>query len=188
MSEIMITLNAIQPHRLGREGWEKLLAHLGKTQADDEPFPLSALLDSNGFEDALWCLHALPEEFGGRIRLLACAFAERALRFVPAGEERPRVAIETARRFVRGEATREELAAARATALFCIDLAADAASAAAADAASAADAALFAVEAAECADAPWNAEITAQAAIFRAWCASGGEITDPSTISEKDAA
>jgi hypothetical protein len=37
--------------------------------------------------------------------LAACASAETALPHVPAGEERPRVAIETARRWARGEAT-----------------------------------------------------------------------------------
>ena len=46
-----------------REGWEKLLAHLGKTKADDEPLPLLTVLDSNGFNDALWVLsYAMPED------------------------------------------------------------------------------------------------------------------------------
>ena len=48
-----------------------------------------------------------------RLRLMACDFAEAALIYVPAGEDRPRQAIEVARRFAAGDATREELAAAR---------------------------------------------------------------------------
>jgi len=46
-----------------REGWEKLLAHLGKTKADDEPLPLMTVLDSNGLDDALWVLSAaMPDD------------------------------------------------------------------------------------------------------------------------------
>jgi hypothetical protein len=44
----------------------------------------------------------------------ACDCAERALKFVPAGEDRPRKAIETARAWVRGEATIAEVHAAAA--------------------------------------------------------------------------
>jgi len=52
------TLNEIREHAPCREGWEKLLAHLGKTKADDEPLPLLTILESNGLDDALWCLRA----------------------------------------------------------------------------------------------------------------------------------
>lgn len=44
------------------EGWTKLLAHLGKTRADDEPLDLLTILDSNGLDDALWCLRVPPME------------------------------------------------------------------------------------------------------------------------------
>ena len=49
-------------------------------------------------------------------RILACAFAREALPFVRHGEDRPRIAIETAERDARGEATREALDAARSAA------------------------------------------------------------------------
>lgn len=52
------TLNAIREHGPCADGWAKLLRHLGKTQADDEPLTLATILDSNGIEDALWCLRA----------------------------------------------------------------------------------------------------------------------------------
>ena len=52
------TLNEIRAHAPCKEGWEKLLAHLGKTKADDEPLALLTIIESNGFDDALWCLRA----------------------------------------------------------------------------------------------------------------------------------
>jgi hypothetical protein len=48
---------------------------------------------------------------------LACDFAERVLKYVPKGEDRPREAIETKRRWLRGEASDQELATARAAAV-----------------------------------------------------------------------
>src|SRR5574340_201946 len=39
-----------------------------------------------------------------------CDCAEPALKYVPAGEDRPRNAIEVARKWIRGEATDQELA------------------------------------------------------------------------------
>ena len=75
----------------------------------------------------------------------ACACARTALQFVQAGEDRPRLALEAAERWTRGEATIEEVRAARRAAY------ADAAAGAAADAAAyaayadaAADAAAYA--------------------------------------------
>lgn len=52
------TLNEIRAHAPCKDGWGKLLAHLGKTKADDEPLALLTVLESNGFDDALWCLRA----------------------------------------------------------------------------------------------------------------------------------
>lgn len=110
------TLNEIRKHGPCSDGWTKLLNHLGKTKADADPLPMRTILDSNGVDDFLWCLRALPEEHDGAVRLLACDIAERALRFLPDGEDRPREAIEVARLYARGEATAKEMAAARAAA------------------------------------------------------------------------
>ena len=52
----MTTLNAIRAASPCHDGWTKLLKHLGKTSADDEPLPLLTVLDSNGIDDALWVL------------------------------------------------------------------------------------------------------------------------------------
>lgn len=57
------TLSRIRDARPCKDGWEKLLAHLGKTAADDEPLDLLTVLDSNGLDDALWVLsYAMPED------------------------------------------------------------------------------------------------------------------------------
>lgn len=53
------TLNKIREHNPCKEGWEKLLSALGKTKADDEELSLLTILDSNGFDDAVWCFRAV---------------------------------------------------------------------------------------------------------------------------------
>ena len=84
-----------------------------------------------------------------RVVLAACDCAEPALAHVPVGEERPRVAIEAARRWAHGDATIGEVRAAARAAAYAADAAAHAADAAysAADA-HAADAAYSAYTAA----------------------------------------
>jgi hypothetical protein len=80
-----------------------------------------------------------------RLVMAACACARLALVHVPPGEERPRVAIETAEAWCRGEATIEQVRKASRNA--------DAAHAAAAAYAAAADAAAYAAYAYAYADA-----------------------------------
>ena len=81
-----------------------------------------------------------------QIVLAACACARLALPFVKKGEDRPRVCIETTERWVRGEATIEQVKAARvaaaayASAAYAAAAAAAYAAAAAAAHAAAADA------------------------------------------------
>ena len=80
---------------------------------------------------------------------IACDCARTALRFVPEGEDRPRLAIEAAERWTLGEATIDEVRVAAYAAAYA---AADAAAYAAADAAAyAADAAAYAAYAADAA-------------------------------------
>ena len=57
------TLNRIRQEKPCPDGWEELLAHLGKTKADDEPLSLLTVLDSNGLDDALWVLSfGMPDD------------------------------------------------------------------------------------------------------------------------------
>ena len=78
---ITTTLNKIREHRPCQDGWPKLLKNLGKTVADDEPVALTTILDSNGLDDALWCLRAV-DGHDREIRLfaVACVAAETKLR------------------------------------------------------------------------------------------------------------
>ena len=52
------TLNKIRAERPCNDGWTKLLKRLGKIAPDDDTLTLQAILDSNGLDDALWCLRA----------------------------------------------------------------------------------------------------------------------------------
>ena len=111
----MTTLNAIRAASPCHDGWTKLLKHLGKTSADDEPLTLLAVLDSNGLDDALWvldsteCAPRLSRHFGAWC-------AEQVLPIFEAAypnDMRPRNAIAVAR---NDTATPQERAAARAAA------------------------------------------------------------------------
>lgn len=76
---MITTLNKIRAHRPCYEGWAKLLRYLGKTQADDEPLNIATVIDSNGVDDALWCLCAV-DDCDREIRLFAVWCARQAAR------------------------------------------------------------------------------------------------------------
>ena len=126
---ITTTLNRIREHSPCHEGWTKLLKHLGKTQADDEPLPYAVIARSNGIDDALWCCRAEPDQW--KIWRLFAVWCARQVEYMME-DERSKNALNVAERHANGEATDDELtaawAAARAAAL-------DAARAAARDAA-----------------------------------------------------
>ena len=68
---------------------------------------LAAWQDCERADWMLWLAGKMCDQSGWPTRrqvvLAACACAERALIYVPLGEERPRLAIETARRWARGD-------------------------------------------------------------------------------------
>ena len=112
---IYTTLEKIRENELCESGWKKLLADLGKTEADNEPLSLKMVLEINGVHDAIWALRCI-EGMDGLIRELACRFAESVLPNYEEkypGDMRPRNAIEVARRYAQGKATPEEIRAAR---------------------------------------------------------------------------
>ena len=77
---ITTTLRQIRQHEPCKEGWRTLLTFLGKTEADDEPLPLTTILQSNGLDDALWCLQTVTGHDKEIIRFaLACAQEVRHL-------------------------------------------------------------------------------------------------------------
>ena len=153
------TLKEIRSHSPCTEGWATLLEHLDKSPAEaktcDAPVPLLTVLESNGFNDALWVLDNCINPH--ICRLFAADCAERVLHLFERerpDDDRPRKAIEVAR---KTNATVQERAAAR-------DAARAAARAAAGDAAWAAAGATA-----------WAAARTAAWAAARAaaWAAAG---------------
>ena len=166
MERVMTTtLNKIRSHGPCKPGWDRLLAGLGKTEADDEPLSFIRILEINGIEDAVWSLRACDDERA--VRLYACDCAEHVLAHFESlfpGDDRPRRAIEVARAYANGRATEDELRSALAAAW----AAAWAAEFAAWDAAW--DAAWAAAR-----DAAWAAE-------FAAWAAAG----DAACVAERE--
>ena len=110
MKPITTTLNAIIRHAPCRDGWKKLLRHLGKTKADDEPLSLMTILESNGLDHAVWCLRALPESEQWRVRLFAVACAEQVKQLMK--DARSLNALRVAKAYALGFATLDELDAA----------------------------------------------------------------------------
>ena len=141
---ITTTLARIRAHSPCESGWRKLLTHLGKTKADDEPLPYLVILQSNGLDDALWCCRAEPQRTKEwRLYAVWCARQVQHLMTDP----RSLAALDIAERYAHGEASDEELDAARDAARYAACAAAGAAAWAAARAAACAAAG----------DAAWDA-------------------------------
>ena len=104
------TLNKIRKHSPCPSGWQKLLTYLGKTKADDEPLSLLTILDSNGLDDAIWCLRAV-EGYDREIRLYAVWCARQVQHLLK--DQRSIDAIYVAEKYANGQATQDELDAAR---------------------------------------------------------------------------
>jgi len=104
------TLNQIQEKSPCTDGWKKLLRSLNKTKANDDPVTIAQIIDSNGLDDALWCLRAVKGR-DREIRLYAvwCARQVQHMMTNPRGL----AALDVAERFAIGEATEADLAAAR---------------------------------------------------------------------------
>jgi hypothetical protein len=155
------TLNKIRAQGPCADGWAKLLRHLGKTQADDEPLALVTILDSNGLNDALWCLRVCDGiDREARLYAVWCARQVQHLMTDP----RSLAALDVAERHANAQATDDEFAAAR-------DAAWDAAMAAAKAAAPAATTAAHAAATAAARGAAWDAAKAAAsaAATAAAW-------------------
>ena len=107
------TLNKIRAHGPCIPGWEKLLRNLGKIKADDQPLAITTILESNGIDDALWCLRAV-DGYQREMRLYAVDCARSVQHLMT--DERSIAALDVAERHADGLATDQELAAARAAA------------------------------------------------------------------------
>ena len=107
------TLNQIRAKSPCQSGWIKLLAYLGKTKADDEPISIVTILDSNGLDDALWCLQAVKGR-DREIRLFGVWCARQVQHLMT--DPRSIAALDVSERFANCNATQEELDAAWADA------------------------------------------------------------------------
>ena len=106
------TLNRIREASPCADGWKKLLDALGKTQADDEPLSLVTILGINGLDNAIWALRCVDDQAQVRRYAVWCARQVQHLMTDP----RSLAALDVAERHADGQATDEELAAARAAA------------------------------------------------------------------------
>ena len=160
---ITTTLNKIYKCEPCKTGWKKLCKNLGgkKAYGGDTPLKFSQIIESNGLNDALWCLRSICPKYDKEVRLFAADCAERVLhiyeRHYP-GDDRPRKAIQASKDYANGLITIKQRNAAE-----------DAGWAAARDAAgAAAGAAAWAAAGAAARDAGWAAAEDAAGAAARA--------------------
>jgi len=107
---ICTSLNKIRARVPCEKGWKKLLDHLGKTKADDEPLPFSVIVESNGLDDALWACRTTPE-YDHEWRLFAVWCARQVQHLMTYHQSVD--ALDVAYRHANGQATNEELHAAQ---------------------------------------------------------------------------
>ena len=104
--EITTTLAKIREHKPCRLGWAKLHKSLGgiKSYGLHTPVKFSQIAESNGLEDAVWCLRSICPEHEKEVRLFAADCAESVLHLYEKEHEdtRPRDAIQAARDFANG--------------------------------------------------------------------------------------
>ncbi len=104
-----IKLEDIKSHKPCISGWQKLIRSLDRRTEGD--VSLSHILDSNGIEDAIWCLRTLPYRD-------QCLFRADVAELVVhlCNDEKPRQAIAAIRQWHKGEINDQELADAAADA------------------------------------------------------------------------
>lgn len=106
------TLNEIKKHRPCIDGWKKLLASLGKTQADDEPLSFKHILENNGIKDAVWALRVLPLKDQALFRADVAEFVLHLFESKYPHDVRPRQAIVAMRLFAHGKISEDDLSKA----------------------------------------------------------------------------
>ena len=106
--KLITTLNEIKRYGPCEPSWNKMVKHVGDL---DKPIHLRDIIESNGIEDAIWCMRVWPE-YSREWRLFAVGSARQVEHLMP--DERSKNAINVAEKFANGEATTEELDEARA--------------------------------------------------------------------------
>ena len=111
--KLITTLAHIKSDNMCNDFWEKLLEGLGedlKKPDLDREVSLRFILENNGLPDALWSTSCFPE-LATLIALYALWCAERVRHLMT--DQRSTNALDVTRRYLNGEATREELENAR---------------------------------------------------------------------------
>jgi hypothetical protein len=159
---ITITLNKIRACDPCEYGWKTLLKSKGVSADYDAEFPLTDVIESNGLDDALWCVRCLPDY--NRLWRKYAVWCARQVEHLMV-DQRSQYALDVADRHADGMATDAELAAARDAARAARDAASAAASAAAWYAGRAASAAVSAAawDSASAARAAWDASAASAA-------------------------
>ena len=103
------------------ESYKRMAKAVGgiKKYGLDTPIPLDKILEVCGLNDTLWTLGIVLEPADREIRVFVCDCVERVLPLFEKkypDDNRPRQAIETARKFANGQANKVELDAADAAA------------------------------------------------------------------------
>jgi len=110
------TLRELREKNACEPGMETLIASLGHDYGNDTPITMIQILNSNGLDHTHWALENTGGDIGEKIlNLAACAYAERTLHLFEWNfpeDKSSRQAIETKRKWVAGEASDDELAAA----------------------------------------------------------------------------
>ena len=107
-TRLTTTFNRLRDAGACTDGYRKLAKYLGGVDnyGADTPINLLTILESNGLEDTIWCLRATEQNSDKVARLFAADCAEEVLPLflaVHPDDDRPRLAIEAARAYTRGE-------------------------------------------------------------------------------------
>ena len=100
------TLELLKQHRACESGYRKLKKSLGAAWPKDKPINLLQVLESNGVQDMLWCLRATEQDCLKQRYLICADMAESVLHLFTAkypNDNRPRLAIDAARKVASGE-------------------------------------------------------------------------------------
>ena len=93
------TLNALRKHGPCKTSWSKLLAHLGKTSADNEDIDLQIVLKVLGVADTVWSFRVFP---GLTLQYLALDIAQTVSNLDTSGSAQR--AIDAGRSYLAGTA------------------------------------------------------------------------------------
>ena len=122
MTKFEVTLKQLRENKACVSGYNKVVSTLKGIEYDcnretyirfkhDAPISLVSILESNGIEDTLWCLRVNDAEWARDSRLFAVWCARQVQHLM--NDERSINALDVAEKFANGEATQDDLVAAR---------------------------------------------------------------------------